>query len=75
MLRISGPKKKEASDSEEHRIMRRLICCYTLKQIRAIKSRRVGWAGYAARMDKVRNKYKTVVGNVKGRYKFGDFPT
>jgi hypothetical protein len=35
--------------------------------IRAIESRRMRWAGYVARMGKMRNAYKILVGKPKGR--------
>jgi hypothetical protein len=39
--------------------------------IRVIKSRRMRWAGHAARMGEKRNAYRILVGNPKGRRPLG----
>jgi hypothetical protein len=39
----------------------------TTRLIRVIKSRRMRWAGHAARMGERRNTYKILVGNPEGR--------
>jgi len=39
--------------------------------VRAIKSRRKGWAGHVARMDAMRNAYKILVGKPEGKRPLG----
>jgi hypothetical protein len=39
--------------------------------IRMIKSRRMRWAGYLARMDEKRNAYRILVGNPEGKRPLG----
>jgi hypothetical protein len=39
--------------------------------IRVIKSRRIGWAGHAARMGERRNAYRILVGKPEGKRPLG----
>jgi hypothetical protein len=43
----------------------------SLSKIRVIKSRRMRWAGHAARMGERRNAYGIFVGNLEGRRPLG----
>jgi hypothetical protein len=57
----------------ENCVMRRSIVCrhFSPNIIRVIKSRRMRWAGHIARMEKIRNEYKMLVGKPKGKRPFG----
>jgi hypothetical protein len=47
--------------------MEELQNLYASQIIRVIKSRRIGWAEYVARMVKVRNTYRILVGRLEGK--------
>jgi hypothetical protein len=40
-----------------------------------VKSKRLKWASHLARMGYMRNAYKILVGNLKGREHFGNLDT
>jgi len=46
-------------------------CVNTLKIVRVIKSRRMRWAGHAARMREEREVYRVLVGKPEGRRPLG----
>jgi hypothetical protein len=48
-----------------------LMNYYIFLTFRMIKSRRMGWAGYVARMGEKRNAYRNLVGKPKGKRPLG----
>ena len=42
-----------------------------LRQTRSLKSRRLRWAGYVARMELCRNAYRVLVGKPEGKRSLG----
>jgi len=72
VLRIFGPKRDEVT--EEWRKLRNeeLNNLYSSPSIvRVIKSRRMRWAGYVARMGEGRDVYRVLVGKPEGRRPLG----
>jgi hypothetical protein len=58
LRRIFGPKRDEETGG-----WRKLHNLYSIPSIiRMMKSRRMGWEGYVARMGEKRNAYRTLVG-------------
>jgi hypothetical protein len=51
--------------------MRSFIMCTFHQVIRVIKSRRMRWAGYVARMGEMRNTYRILVGKPEGKKQLG----
>jgi len=45
--------------------------CTFRQVIRVIKSRRMRWAGYVARMGEMRNTYRILVGKPEGKKQLG----
>jgi hypothetical protein len=69
---IFGPKSDEVKggwrklhNEELHNL------CFSPSKIRMIKSRRMRWVGYVARMGGKRNAYSIVVGKPKGKRSLG----
>jgi hypothetical protein len=60
----------KVSNSDLYNVHSNIILSYMLI-IRVIKSRRMGWAGHAARMGERRNAYRILVGKPKGRRPLG----
>jgi hypothetical protein len=67
LRRIFGPKKDEVMGGwrKLHNELHDLYSSPSI--IRIIKSRRMRWAGYAARMGEKRNVYRLLVGNPAGK--------
>jgi hypothetical protein len=71
LRRIFGPKKDENGkwrrlhNEDLHRKYR------SINILRAIKSRRLRWAGHVARMEEGRSAFKILLGKLKGRKPLG----
>jgi hypothetical protein len=72
LSKIFGPKKDEMIGG-----LRKLHnevfhdLCFSPSVIRIIKSRRIRWAGYVARMGEKRTTYRLLVGNPEGTRPLG----
>jgi hypothetical protein len=72
LRRISGVKRDEVIGSQRKLHNEELQNMYTLLSIiRLIKSRRMRWAGHAARMGTKRNAYRILVGKPEGKKLLG----
>jgi hypothetical protein len=68
VLRIFGPKRNEVTGGWRKLHNEELLNLYSSPSIiRMIKSRRMRWAGYVARMGEKRNAYRTLVGKSEGK--------
>jgi len=68
MRRIFWPKRDEVTDSGENYIVRNLMICSPQPIFfRVIKSRRMRWVGYVARMGERREVYMVLVGKREGK--------
>jgi hypothetical protein len=72
VLRISGPKRDEVTGDWRKLRNEELHNLYSSPNIiRMIKSRRMRWSGYAARMGETRNAYRILVGKTEGKRPLG----
>jgi hypothetical protein len=68
VLRIFGPKGDEVTGGRRKLHKKELHDLYSSPGIiRIIKSRRMRWVGYAARMGEKRNAYRLLVGKPEGK--------
>jgi hypothetical protein len=70
--RIFGPKRDEGTGGwrkQRNGELHDLYCSPSI--IRIIKSRRMRWAGYVARMGEKRNVYRLLVGKPEGKRPLG----
>jgi hypothetical protein len=71
LRRICGPRRDEVT-GEWRKLHNEVIHnLYSSPDIRQVKSRRMGWAGHVARMEKVRKVYKVLVGKPEGKRPLG----
>jgi hypothetical protein len=71
LSRIFGPKREEVAGGWRRLHNEELHNLYaSLNFIRMITSRRMWWAGLVARMGKMRNAYKILVGKPDGKRPF-----
>jgi hypothetical protein len=71
LRRIFGPKRDEVT-GEWRRLHNELHALYSSPNIiRVIKSRRLRWAGFVARMGERRGAYRSLVGKPEGRRLLG----
>jgi hypothetical protein len=69
---IFGPKRDEATGEWRRLHNEELYDLYSSPNInRVIKSRRMGWAGYVARMGEKRGAYRILVGKPEARRPLG----
>jgi hypothetical protein len=72
LRRIFGPKRDEATGEWERLHNEELNDLYSSPNIiRVIKSRRMRWAGHAARTEEKRGAYRILVGRPEGRRPLG----
>jgi hypothetical protein len=72
LRRIFGPKRGEVTGEWRRLHNEELNDLYSSPNIiRVIKSRRMRWAGYVARMGEKRNAYRILVGRPEGRRPLG----
>jgi hypothetical protein len=72
LRRIFGPKRDEATGEWRRLHNEELVDLYSSPNIiRVIKSRRMRWAGYVARMGANRGAYRLLVGGPEGRRPLG----
>jgi hypothetical protein len=71
LRRIFGPKRDEATGEWRRLHNEELNDLYLSPNIRAIKSRRMKWAGHVARMGEKRGAYRILVGRPEGRRPLG----
>jgi hypothetical protein len=72
LRRIFGPKRDEVTGGWRKLHNEKLRDLYSSPSIiRIINSRRMRWAGHAARMDEKRNAYRLLVGKPEGRRPLG----
>jgi hypothetical protein len=72
LSRIFGPKRDEATGDWRRLYNEELNDLYSSSNIiRVIKSRRLRWAGHAARMGEERGAYRILVGRPEGRRPLG----
>jgi hypothetical protein len=72
LRRIFGPKRDEVTRSWRKLHNEELHSLYSSPSIiRMIKSKRMRWAGHAARMGEKRNAYRILVGKPEGRRPLG----
>jgi hypothetical protein len=72
LRRIFGPKRVEVTGAWRKLYNEELNDLYSSPNIiRVIKSRRMRWAGYVARMGEGRGAYRVLVGRPEGRRPFG----
>jgi hypothetical protein len=70
-LRIFGPKSDKVTREWRKLHNEELNDLYSLNIVRAMKPRRMRWAGHVARMGKGRGMYKVLVGKREGRSPLG----
>jgi hypothetical protein len=71
LRRIVGPKRDEVTANWRRLHKKELYTLYSPNIIRVIKSRRLRWAGHAARMGENRDAYSVLVGGPEGRRPLG----
>jgi hypothetical protein len=71
LSRIFGPKRDEVTGEWRRLHNEKLYALYSSPNIRAIKSRRVRWAGHVARMGDRRGAYRVLVGKHERRRPLG----
>jgi hypothetical protein len=71
LRRIFGPGRDELTGRCRKLQNKELHNLYSTSYIRAIKSRRVGWAGPVARMREINDVYKIFVENPEGNRPIG----
>jgi hypothetical protein len=71
LRRISGPKEDEVIRGWRKLHNQEVYNLYFLPRIRMIKSRRIRWAGYVARMGEKRNAYRIFVGKPERKSPLG----
>jgi hypothetical protein len=72
LRRIFGPKRDEVmGEWRKLHNEERHILYFSPNIIRQIKSRRMRWAGYVARMEEDRNAYRVLMGNPEGKRPLG----
>jgi hypothetical protein len=72
LRRIFGPKKEELTGDWGKLHSDELHILYSSQNIiRQIKSRRMRWAGHAARMGEERNVYRVLIGKLEGKRPLG----
>jgi hypothetical protein len=72
LRRIFGPKRDQVTREWRRLHNKELYAVYSSPNIiRAIKSRRLRWAGHVARMGERRGAYRALVGKPEGRRLFG----
>jgi hypothetical protein len=72
LRRIFGPKRDEVTGDWRKLHNEELHNLYSSPNIiRMIKSRRIRWAGHAARMGETRNAYRILVGRPEGKRPLG----
>jgi hypothetical protein len=72
LRRIFGPKRDEVTGEWRKLHSEELHSSYSSPDIiTQVKSRRMRWAGHAARMGEERKVYKVLVGNPEGRRRLG----
>jgi hypothetical protein len=68
LRRIFGPEREKVAGGWRRLHSEELQNLYSSSNIiRVIKSRRMGWEGYVARMEKERNAYKMFIGKPVGK--------
>jgi hypothetical protein len=67
LRRIFGPKRDEVTGGWRKLLNEELHDLYSSPSIRMMKSRRMMWAGHAARMEEKRNAYRLLVGKREGK--------
>jgi hypothetical protein len=71
LRRICGPRRDEVT-GEWRKLHNEVIHnLYSFPDIRQVKSRRMGWVGHVARMEKERKMYKVLVGKPEGKRPLG----
>jgi hypothetical protein len=72
LRRIYGPKRDEVKGEWRKLNNEELNDLYSSPNVlRVIKSRRMGWAGHAARMGEGRGVYRVLVGKPEGKRRLG----
>jgi hypothetical protein len=71
LRRIFGPKRGELTGEWWKLHNEELHILYSSPNIKQIKSRRMRWAGYMARMGEERNVYKVLMGKPEGKRPLG----
>ena len=72
LRRIFGPKRAEVIGEWRRLHNEELNDLYSPNIVRVIKSRRMRWVGYVARMEEGRGVYRVLVGKLKERDHLGD---
>ena len=73
LRRIFGPKRDKVTGEWRKLHNEELKGLYSSPNIvQVIKSRRMRWAGHVARMGEGRGVYRVLVGNLRGRDRWGD---
>ena len=71
-MRVFGPKRDEVTGEWRELHNEELSDLYSLPNIvRVVKSRRMRWAGYVARMEKGRGVHRVLVGKPEGKRPLG----
>jgi hypothetical protein len=72
LRRLFGPKREEVTGEWRKLNNEELNDMYSLPNIvRVVKSRRMGWAGYVARMGEERGVHRVLVGKPEGKRSLG----
>jgi hypothetical protein len=71
LKRIFGPKRDDVTGEWRKLHNEELTILYSQNIIRAIKSRRIRWAGHVARIGNIRNVYKGLVRRPQRKRKLG----
>jgi hypothetical protein len=71
LRRIFGPKRDEVTGERRKLHNEELKNLYSSNIVRVIKSRRLRWAGYVARMGEGRVVYRVLVGKPEGKRPLG----
>jgi hypothetical protein len=72
LRRVFGPKRDEVTGKWKKLYNEELIDLYSLPNtVRVVKSRRMRWAGYVARMGEERGVHRVLVGKPEGKRPLG----
>jgi hypothetical protein len=67
LRKIFGPKREDVAGGYIRLHNEELHNLYASQNIGVVKSRRMQWAGQVVRVGEIRNAYKILVGNLKGK--------